>query len=157
MAVVRRSRRLSCVLCVLAGLAGLALFPATAAAQGARVGGPCRYDDFPGTAVIASVAPWRPASPAEGSPTPYPPLAVTFVFTPSAPIVGEPLYRPDAVHGLTLVNGMPPGPRFIAKYGIAPGKAFPCRLRLIREGTCTPALFDFPGIDRTDYFELTRP
>jgi hypothetical protein len=125
------------------------------AASPGRVGGPCRYDSFPGTATFLSVAPWQPGSPAAGVPTPYPPLAVTFQFVPQEPVTGEPLYKPDAVHTFTLVNSMPPGPRFAAKYGLKAGAAVPCQLRIIREGTCTPVLYEFPGIDRTDYFELT--
>lgn len=146
--------------CVALGaLAWSVLSPLAARAGGAdgRVGGPCRYDDFPGKAVIGTVAPWQPGSPTEGAPTPYPALTVTFTFTPDAPIVGEPLYRPDQIHTLTLVNGMPPGPQFAKKYGLAPGKTFACVLRLIRQGTCTPAIYDFPDIDRADYFELRRP
>ncbi|MHC1789200.1 hypothetical protein [Solidesulfovibrio sp.] len=131
------------------------LFPAAVrAAPPAKVGGPCRYDVFAGTAAFITVAPWQPSSPTEGVPTPYPPLTVTYRFTPNAPVVGEPLYRPDVLHTLTLVNSMPPGPRFTAKYGITPGKVVPCELHIIRQGTCTPVIYVFPGIDRTDYFEL---
>lgn len=130
---------------------------ARAAGDGIVRGGPCTYDAFPGQATIVSVVPWQPDSPMAGIPTPYPPLAVTYTFAPDAPIVGEPLYKPGLVHAFTLLNGMPPGSRFVEKYGIAPGKVFPCELRIIRQGTCTPALYVFPGIDQTDYFELTRP
>jgi len=91
------------------------------------------------------------------APTPYPPLAVTFTFAPDTPIIGEPLYQPDRPQTLTLVNGMPPGPQFAARYGIAAGRVLPCELHIIRQGTCTPALYVFPGIDRTDYFELSQP
>ncbi|MFP5259823.1 MAG: hypothetical protein ACLGQH_12445 [Acidobacteriota bacterium] len=119
-------------------------------------GGPCRYDVFPGAATFVAVAPLPPAAHGDAVPTPYPPLAVTYRFTPAAPIANEPLYRPDAVHTLTLVNSMPPGPRFVAKYGIAPGAVVPCELHIIRQGTCTPVVHVFPGIDRTDYFELTQ-
>lgn len=126
-------------------------------ASDGRVGGPCRYADFPGQAVITAVSPWQPDAPGQTAGTPYPPLRVTFTFTPVMPLEGEPLYRPGRAHTLTLVNGMPPGPRFVAKYGIAPGKVFPCLLRVIRQGTCTPVLFAFPAIDQTDYFELRQP
>lgn len=143
---------ITATLCALA--VWLAPLPAMAGSPAIH-GGPCRYDVFPGRATIVSVAPWQPASPTEGAPTPYPPLAVTFTFAPDAPVIGEPLYKPDQRHSLTLVNGMPPGPRFVEKYGIAPGQVFACELRIIRQGTCTPALYEFPGIDRIDYFELT--
>jgi hypothetical protein len=133
----------------------LTSIPCALAGQPARVGGPCRYDAFPGKAVILSVAPHQASASAAGASPPYPPLDVIYTFTPNAPIANEPLYRPDATHTLTLVSGMPPGPRFVAKYGIAPGRAFPCQLRIIRQGTCTPVLFAFPDIDLTDYFETT--
>ncbi|MGE4536391.1 MAG: hypothetical protein AB7D37_04890 [Desulfovibrio sp.] len=123
-----------------------------------RVGGPCTYADFPGKAVIVAVTPRPLDTPATSAiPTPYPAFDVTYTFTPDTPIAGEPLYTPGRTYTLTLVNGMAPGPRFLQKYGIAPGKVLPCRLRVIRQGTCTPVLFTFPGIDRTDYFELKKP
>ncbi len=142
--------RILCALCVaLLSLAG----PSGASAQ-QRVGGPCRYAVFPGKAVIASVAPGNTEA---GVATPYPPLAVSFVFTPESPITGEPLYRPGVPQQLTLVNSMPPGPRFAAKYGLAAGRELPCELHIIRQGTCTPTLYRFPGVDLTDYFELGQP
>ena len=139
-----------------AALVALACLPALAHAAGPeRVGGPCRYESYPGTAAFMDVKAWQPESPTAGVPTPYPPLAVTFTFTPAQPIANEPLYRPGAVHTFTLVNSMPPGPRFTAKYGITAGAVVPCELRVIREGTCTPVVLEFPGIDRADYFELS--
>lgn len=130
--------------------------PALAQAAGPeRVGGPCSYESYPGTVTFVDVKPWQPESPTAGVPTPYPPLAVTFTFTPAQPLTNEPLYKPGVVHTFTLINSMPPGPRFAAKYGITAGAAVPCQLRVIRSGTCTPVVFEFPGIDRADYFELT--
>lgn len=119
--------------------------------------GPCRYDTFPGKAAIVSVAPLSGQDAKTVPSTPYPPLAVTYTFTPDAPIVDEPLYVPGNRMSFTLLNGMPPGPRFAAKYGLEPGKVFACQWQRIVAGTCTPALYVFPDIDRTDYFELTQP
>ena len=51
------------------------------------------------------------------------------------------------------MNSWYPGPRFLERYGIAAGKSFACTLNVISQGTCTPAVFDFQGIDRADYFE----
>ena len=141
----------SCLLLLSAVLAAFACLPALAQAAGPeRVGGPCRYESYPGTATFVDVKAWQP-----DSPTPYPPLAMTFQFVPNQPITDEPLYKQDVVHTFTLINSMPPGPRFAAKYGIKAGAVVPCELRVIREGTCTPTVFEFPGIDRADYFELT--
>lgn len=146
----------SCLLLLSAVLAAFACLPALAQAAGPeRVGGPCRYESYPGTATFVDVKPWQPESPTAGVPTSYPPLTVTFQFVPNQPITDEPLYKPGVVHTFMLINSMPPGPRFAAKYGITAGAGVPCQLRVIREGTCTPAVFEFPGIDRADYFELT--
>jgi hypothetical protein len=131
--------------------------PALAGSPVGLVGGPCRYDTFTGKATIVSIAPRQNRKAGEDPTTPYAPLTVIYTFTPDAPIANEPLYKPDVRHTLTLVNGMPPGPRFVAKYGLAPGQVVACELRIIRQGTCTPVIYDFPGIDRTDYFELTQP
>lgn len=57
-------------------------------------------------------------------------------------------------HQLRLKNSWYPGPRFIKKYAIAPGKSFACTLRIITRGTCTPILFDLPKIDTADYSEI---
>lgn len=143
------SIRIPCLLALLLLLPTMAL-----ALEGPRVGGPCRYADFPGKATIVAVT---PATTTPGVATPSPARTVTFTFTPNAPLTGEPLFQPGKIHTLTLTNGMAPGPRFTTKYGIAPGKVFACTLRLIRQGTCTPVLFAFPAIDLTDYFELTNP
>ena len=51
------------------------------------------------------------------------------------------------------MNSWYPGPRFLERYGIAAGKSFACTLNVISQGTCTPTVFDFQGIDRADYFE----
>jgi hypothetical protein len=125
------------------------------AGTGGLVGGPCRYASFPGKATIVSVVPVPPGEAGNFPPTPYPPLVVTFTFAPDTPLDGAPLYKPGAPHTFTLANGMPPGPRYVEKYGLAPGNILPCELRSIRQGTCTPALHVFPGIDVADYFERT--
>lgn len=141
-------------------LTGVPFCPASDGTENAPMllGGPCAYDAYPGKAVILAVSPEpRDADTTRGPATPYPGYAVTYRFTPDAPITGQPLYRPGEVRTLTLVNDMAPGPRFLQKYAIAPGRTFPCQLRVIRQGTCTPALYAFPTIDLSDYFELGSP
>jgi hypothetical protein len=132
-------------------LAGVALLAGTAMAQ-TRVGGPCQYADFPGQATIMAVAPAGGA----GHGLPYAGLTVTFTFAPDNPIANEPLYVPGKTQVLTLAGGRPPGQRFVERYGVRPGRVLPCRLRLIRQGTCTPVLFDFPGIDLTSAIDLQK-
>jgi len=120
------------------GLLGMLVLTGTALA-GQLVGGPCRYDDIAGQATIVAVTPQETGNR----------LDVTFTFRPNTPLVSEPLYEPAKVWHLTLVSGQAPGPRFVKRYGIRPGRVLPGRMRLIRKGTCTPVLFAFPGMDLT--------
>jgi hypothetical protein len=134
----------------------LAFFLDTAMAQNRpqRVGGPCAYADFPGTATIISTEP-VPASPEDRSGAAYQPHAVLFTFMPSGP-PGEAAAFTGKAHRLTLSGGADPGPRFLAKYGIRPGANFPCELHLIRSGTCSPVVYTFQGIDVFDHFETRQ-
>ena len=59
-------------------------------------------------------------------------------------------------HLFTLHNSWYVGPRYLKKYGIQKGKTYPCVLKVIEEGTCTPVVFEFKTIDPKDYFE-SRP
>jgi hypothetical protein len=141
------------VLLLLALLAlGLTVLAGSATAQ-TRVGGPCRYDDFPGRATITAIAPLADPRPDQ----PYEAQVVTFAFAPDQAIVGERLYAPGKVYTLTLAGGRLPGPRFVASYGLRPGFRLSCRLRLLRQGTCTPVLFDFPDLDLTSSMDYGRP
>lgn len=119
-------------------LLGMLLLAQTAWA-GSLVGGPCRYDMVAGTATVVAVTPQTAGNR----------LDVTFTFAPEKPITNEPLYVPGKVWHLTLIGGQEPGPRFVQKYNIRPDTTLPSRMRVIREGTCTPVVFDFPGIDLT--------
>lgn len=40
-----------------------------------------------------------------------------------------------------------PDSAFLKKHGIEAGRFFNCSMKVITRGTCTPVLFDFPGID----------
>ena len=59
----------------------------------------------------------------------------------------------DREHLFRLANSWYPGERYIDKYGIKVGNIYPCTLRIITRGTCTPAIFKFPGDKDRDYFE----
>ena len=123
---------------------------------GARIGGKCTYVEHPGTCTIVSIEK-TPDSIAQaslnGGPG-YPGLTVVFTFAGAAAgddqLVRQAL---EGKHELRLMNSWYPGPRFLARYGIATGKSFACTLNVISQGTCTPTVFDFQGIDRADYFE----
>ncbi|GAB7078354.1 hypothetical protein [Megalodesulfovibrio paquesii] len=112
--------------------------------QGVMTGGACQYDEFPGQATIEAVAPQAEPRPD----LPYAALSVTFSFVPDSPVRSE-LYEPGKLHHLSLAGGRPPGERFVTAHDLHRGRTLPCRLRIIRQGTCTPVLFEFPGIDLT--------
>lgn len=119
-----------------------------------RVGGPCTYVDHPGTATILAVT---PALPDKNVPTPpYPGMTVTYRFKAANPLPPQGIHMEGKIQTLTMVSGWPPGRRFLKKYGIHPGANLPCVLRIIQSGTCTPLLFQFPGIDLADYFEIEK-
>ena len=109
------------------------------------VGGPCRYEAFPGKATIVSVTP-QPDNNGRSHP-----VRVTYTFRPDTPTNGDPLVKSDAVHTLTLTGGTLPEQAFVDTHGLSTGRVLPCILQRIRQGTCTPVLFDFPGIDLTDH------
>jgi len=115
------------------------------------VGGQCRYRDYPGTATIISTMKAEEAK-VVGGPS-YQAHEVRFTCVPDGKVTEA--FAQD--HGreqiLRLANSWAPGPKFLTKYGIEPGKHFPCIMRVIQTGTCTPIIFDFPTIDLSDYFE----
>ncbi|WP_243309974.1 hypothetical protein [Fundidesulfovibrio agrisoli] len=116
-----------------------------------RVGGPCTYQEHPGTATIVSVT----ALP-RTSPEAYQPHRILFTFQ-AQPMIADPLYAPGKVHEMTLTGGAAPGGKFVEKYGIAQGRKIPAAIRLIRGGTCTPVLFRFQGIDLSDRVGMQGP
>lgn len=141
------------VLCLLT--AGFIIPACPASAQNIRVGGPCAYSDYPGTATIISVG----ALPKDDATQPDSTsrhCRVQFTFSPTQPIAHR-LYAQDKVHELTLSGGTPPGPRYLKKYAIAPGATFAAELHLIDSGTCSPVAFTLTGIDLTDHFENSTP
>jgi hypothetical protein len=121
-----------------------------------QIGGGCAYESYPGTCTITAVSKTKASinqkNLAGGAG--YEGFDVKFKYAGEAPndnvLVRQALSRQ---HDLRLANSWYPGPRFLAKYAIAPGKAFGCALKVIRTGSCTPTVFQFSGIDQTDYFE----
>lgn len=113
------------------------------------VGGPCTYSEYAGAAKIISI---------DKLPCPEGTLGkkagvfrVRFVFEPHDSIP-KPFERlKGKPHDLRLVNGSWPTMGFLRKYEIHVNKELSCCLKVIKKGTCTPVLFDFPTIDRTDY------
>jgi hypothetical protein len=114
-------------------------------------GGPCQYKAYPGRAAILSV------QKQEGQTQAVAPAAdayeVKFSFTPDEKIKEDWVRVEGKEHLLLLANSAFPGPGFLKKYGIEPGKLFQCNMKVITRGTCTPVLFEFPAIDLRDYAE----
>jgi len=123
-----------------------------------RAGGPCLYASFSGRALITKIT-QTPASKEQaqirGGPG-YEGYEVWFRFVPDAELPERARYALDREHLFTLYNSWYVGPRYVEKYGLASGKAFLCTLKSIQSGPCSPIDFEFPTLDRGDYFE-SRP
>jgi hypothetical protein len=115
------------------------------------VGGPCHYKSYPGQATILSVQ--KREGPARGNGRVGKEYEVKFSFTPADDIEEDWVRVEGKGYLLMLTNSRHPGPAFLKRYGIEPGKRFECDLKVITRGTCTPVLFDFPTIDLSDFFE----
>ena len=128
--------------------------------RGARVGGPCTYASYGGTARIIRIAKSdasRNQAGLAGGPG-YEGYEIWFRFAPEEGVtIGEwPAQAIGQERLLTLQNGWYPGPRFLKKYELVEGGEYPCTLKVIEKGTCTPIIFDFPTIDTADYFESAK-
>jgi hypothetical protein len=123
------------------------------------VGGPCEYKQYKGKATIVSIRK-KGASKKEGGSLERSPChqryEVKFSFSPDEQIE-EPYAQVEGRHyPLMLTNGSYPGSEFLEKYGIEVGKTFDCYLKVMTKGSCTPVLFEFPGINRGERFESGR-
>jgi hypothetical protein len=118
-------------------------------------GAPCVYDNYEGEATITRVE-MTEASRAQrevvGGPG-YEGFEVWFRFVPEDPIPTDHSGLLEREQLLSLRNGWYPGPRYIEKYGLEPGKKFLAVLGIIKEGVCQPAVFELDGIEDEDYFE----
>jgi len=128
-------------------------------AEERRVGGPCEYAEYRGTATITRVAQTESSRQQVKSVggAGYEGYEVWFRFAPASDIREE-WARPAAgrAHLLCLMNSWYPGPRYLERYGIKAGRTHSCTLKVITRGTCTPTVFEFPEIRRDDYFESAR-
>jgi hypothetical protein len=146
------------VMCVAAAIAIALAADSSARAEpdtqkDGKIGGRCLYVEHPGHRQRGEDTGLDAQASLNGGPG-YEGLAVTFTYA-GAQAGDDALVRQALAgrHELRLINSWYPGPRFLDRYGIAPGKSFACTLEVISQGTCTPVTFDFPGIDRADYFE----
>lgn len=121
-----------------------------------KIGGGCTYADYPGTCPVTGVKANKASSQqgTEAAGPGYPGYVITFTYDAKEGADGGEAGAGE--HRLTLMNGWYPGPKFVSKYAIAEGKTFACSLKVRTSGACTPTVFEFPTIDRTDYFETAR-
>lgn len=122
-------------------------------------GSPCTYASYEGSAEIVRVT-QTPASMAQssviGGPG-YEGYEVWFRFVPNRDVRHRGIRSLiGREHLFTLDNGWYIGPRYQEEYDIKIGKTYPCVLKVIKEGTCSPVVFEFKTINSKDYFE-SRP
>lgn len=121
-----------------------------------RAGGPCSYNKYQGEAVFTKVKKIRDSKLERllyGGQN-YQGYEVWFTFKTKEDIKEKwALPMINKAQLFQLVNSWNPGPRFLKKYSIKKGAKFVCDLSIITSGTCSPIIFDFPKIDRADYFE----
>lgn len=102
-----------------------------------RVGGPCTYKQYKGEAEIVSV------TPKQGIDGKY---EIRFSFQPRETVKEDFASIEGKQWLLVRKDSSYPKGDFIIQYDIKTGKRFPCNMKVIIRGTCTPVLFDFPTI-----------
>lgn len=124
-----------------------------------KVGGQCEYTSYTGTATITRVDKTdasRAQASTMGGPG-YEGNEVWYTYKTDQEVKEEwARGHSQKEHLLLLANSWYPGPHYSEKYGITPGKSYGCVLKVITRGTCTPLIFEFTGIDRSDYFEKAQ-
>ena len=124
-----------------------------------KVGGPCEYTEFAGTATITKIEitdQSRQQALATGGPG-YPGCEIWFSFKTSAKVSPDWARRLlEREHLFRLANSWYPGEKYIDKYGIKVENTYRCVLKVITRGTCTPAMFKFSGCKDDDYFESKK-
>jgi hypothetical protein len=116
-----------------------------------KSGGPCEYNVYRGSARIVSIQKKELSRDYGGSS--YDSYEVKFSFSTDEVIKEAHGKIAGKEYLLLLTNSWYPGEKFLEKYGIEKDRIYDCYLKVITSGTCTPIVFDFPDIDRSDYFE----
>jgi len=114
--------------------------------KGQTVGGPCKYNEIPGTCLITSV---KKASPDQNN-CPKDPVEVLFAFAPNdkkAPAQYRFPKWQDSNQHLTIGDGKNPPRKWVVDQGLFEGAAKICKRTEITQGTCTPVIFKFVDVD----------
>lgn len=101
-------------------------------------GGQCDYKNYTGKAEIVSIT---------RKPGPKEKYEIKFAFYPDKPIKEDFARTKDKKYQLLLSDSSAPGPDFLDKFKVSVGKRFDCIMKVITKGTCTPIIFEFPGLD----------
>lgn len=97
-----------------------------------KMGGPCSYEEFAGSARFVELKPLQAG------------VEAFFVFTPADAKVTE-KYRFDRNQKGPASMGIHSAEWFAAK-GVAVGRELPAVYKELRTGTCSPTFFSFPTI-----------
>lgn len=115
------------------------------------VGGPCTYRSYPGEADIISMERMPAQQKGDTAESGKARYEVKFRFHTKETISESYAQVEGKTFQLMLTNGSHPSRAFLEKYELETGKTYPCHLKVITKGTCTPMMFDFPTIDCSDY------
>jgi hypothetical protein len=116
-----------------------------AANAGNIVGGGCSYTETSGQATVLSLN----AAGAAQNNCGKDPVEVVVNFAPSDPVQAN--EATDKNVQVTVGDGKNPPRGYITSKGFAVGATIACSRKIIKSGACTPILYEFPGIDLTDY------
>jgi len=110
------------------------------------MGGNCVDKKYKGTATITGIT----AVEHEGRQG-QAAFEVKFIFTPHEAI-NEPFAQVEGREFELVASDFPHFSRgFLEKHGIEEGSTLDCYLNVITQGTCTPAIFEFPELKRDEY------
>lgn len=138
---------------------GLVAFVLIGGTAGAAAAGGCAYDRIPGVATIVDVSqtPESMHQASVGGGPGYEGYEVRYLFAPSVPVTDAgALAWNEGTHLIRLMNSWYPGPLYLEKYDLRPGKTFTAALMTIVQGTCTPYMVELEGVDPIDYFESPK-
>ena len=110
-----------------------------------RVGGPCKYAETRGEAIITRIGP-VPA----GEYSCKDGVEVVFDFHPDDANAKSKYRLPsfsDQERRFKVLGGANPPRQWVEKMGISPGKRFKAIRMEIKSGTCTPVIYKIPELD----------
>ena len=106
------------------------------------VGGECNYRLYPGHAKIVSIKKITGTENPEGVS-----FEIRFTFH-SDRTINEVFARTESKTFLLLHGNSYPDDAFVRQHDIAVDHVYPCIMKVIIHGTCTPVLFEFPDMEK---------